>query len=50
MKKISEEARKLRNAYQRTFYKRNPEKCKEKMIDYWEKKAMKAKEEAEKAI
>jgi hypothetical protein len=44
MKEISDEARKLRNAYQRIWNKKNPGKIKQKNIDYWERKAMKAEE------
>lgn len=36
---ISDEAKELRNAYQKAWRKRNPEKMKEYMNSYWERKA-----------
>lgn len=36
---ISNEAKEVRNAYQRAWRKRNPEKLKEYMNTYWERKA-----------
>jgi len=39
MNELSEQARKLRNAYQRAYRRKHPEKLKEYNIRYWEKKA-----------
>ena len=39
MKNLSDEARKLRNAYQRNWIKSNPDKVRQYQIDYWERKA-----------
>lgn len=39
MTNLSEQARELRNAYQRRYRKNNPEKLKQYNIRYWEKKA-----------
>lgn len=39
-KKLSEEARKARNAYQREWNKNNRDKVKEYNNRYWEKKAL----------
>jgi len=36
---ISKEARELRNAYQRAYRRKHPEKLKNYQIAYWEKKA-----------
>jgi len=36
---LSEQARQIRNAYQREYRRRNPEKLKRYMIEYWERKA-----------
>ena len=45
---MTEEARKARNAYRRAWNKKNPDKIKAQQIRYWEKKALKLKEEKEK--
>lgn len=39
MNELSEQARKLRNAYQRAYRRKHPEKLKEYNMRYWEKKA-----------
>lgn len=39
MNNLSDEARKLRNAYNRNWKKKNPEKSKQYQINYWERKA-----------
>ena len=36
---LSEQARQIRNAYQREYRRRNPDKLKQYVIRYWEKKA-----------
>jgi transcriptional regulator with XRE-family HTH domain len=36
--KLSEEAREARNAYQREYKRRNPDKVRQYGITYWEKK------------
>jgi len=38
---LSEQARKLRNEYQRTWRHKNPERIKQININYWEKRANK---------
>lgn len=43
--KLSEEARKMKNAYLRKWRKKNPEKTKQHQINYWEKKAQEQQEE-----
>ncbi len=37
---LSEQARKLRNEYQRKWRKNNPDKVKKHQKTYWEKKAL----------
>lgn len=37
--KLSDEAREARNAYQREYKRRNPDKVRQYGINYWEKKA-----------
>jgi len=37
--KITDEARKIRNDYQRAYRLRNPERVKQNNIAYWERKA-----------
>jgi len=37
--KISDEAREFRNEYQRKWRRNNPEKLKQHLINYWERKA-----------
>jgi len=39
MKNLSEQARKLRNEYQRKYRQRNPEKIRQYNVNYWEKLA-----------
>lgn len=39
MKQLSEQARKMRNAYAREYRQKNPEKIKEYSRRHWEKKA-----------
>ena len=39
MKDLSDEARRLRNAYNRKWFKKNPGKAKQYQIKYWERKA-----------
>lgn len=48
--KLSEEARKLRNAYAREYYQRNKEKLRQRQTDFWERKAktLKAQKENDK--
>ena len=47
-KKISQEAREVRNAYYREWRKKNPEKMKQYQENYWKKKAQKMQEQEEK--
>lgn len=42
--KLSEEARRIRNAYHRQYYATHKEQCEENKRKYWERKAKKAKE------
>ena len=37
--KLSEAARQARNAYQREYKRKNPDKVKQYMANYWERKA-----------
>lgn len=39
MNNLSDEARKLRRAYQKEWRRKNPEKRRQYIIDYWERKA-----------
>lgn len=39
MTSLSEQAREIRNAYQRAYRRRNPDKLKQYVARYWEKKA-----------
>ena len=45
MRQLSEKAKELRNAYQREWKRRNPERARQYNQTYWEKKAKKAEEE-----
>jgi len=47
MKELSEQAKEARNNYLRKWRRRNPEKHKQHIANYWERRA--EKEEAEKA-
>jgi len=38
---LSEQARQARNAYQRNYLRKNPDKRKKYLIDYWERQAAK---------
>lgn len=42
---MTEEAKKLRNAYRRELYKRNAERERERQVRYWNRKAARAAEE-----
>lgn len=42
MTELSDKARELKNSYQRDWRKRNPDKLKKHLADYWERKAAKA--------
>lgn len=42
---MTDEARKLRNAYKREWARKNPDKVKEQQNRYWERKAQKLKEQ-----
>lgn len=44
---MTEEAREVRNAYYREWYKKNKDKVKAQREKYWEKKAAEAKESKE---
>lgn len=48
--KMSEEARKLRNAYARERYAKNAERERQRQVDFWERKAraLKAQKENDK--
>jgi hypothetical protein len=39
MRNLSEEARKLRNAYQKEWKRKNPDKVRKYNTDFWERKA-----------
>ena len=39
MEKLSEKAREIKNAYQREWKQKNPDKAKQYAVSYWEKKA-----------
>jgi len=39
MAQMNDEARKLKNAYQREWIKKNPEKIRKYTIDFWNRKA-----------
>jgi hypothetical protein len=41
MTELSDKARDLKNAYQREWRRRNPDKLKKHLVDYWERKAAK---------
>lgn len=42
---LSEAARQARNAYQREYKRKNPDKAKQYMANYWERKAIEANDE-----
>jgi predicted RNA-binding Zn-ribbon protein involved in translation (DUF1610 family) len=42
MTELSDKAREIKNAYQREWRRKNPERLKKHMADYWERKAAKA--------
>jgi len=39
METLSDKAKELRNAYQRQWKRKNPDKVKQHFINYWERKA-----------
>jgi hypothetical protein len=45
--KLSQEAKELRNAYQRQWRKDNKDKVKKNQVAYWERKAQEMKEQQE---
>ena len=47
-KKISDEAKELRNAYMREWRRKNKDKVKQNAINHWERKAEQLRQEREK--